>query len=117
MPLFLFGTFFYFMLKVIYDFIQLTNFTFPNYYDIPTHRFKFLLVVFVALNVCCELFYPVAGIRTRGGCHFAIRMPMPEASSDINNGFVFWQHNVRLAGQVFFVQTKPKSHTMKSRTN
>lgn len=117
MPLFLIGAFFYSVVQFFNKAIHITNLIFPNYYAIPTHRFKFLLVIFVTLNVCLELRYPVAGIRARGGCPFAIRMPMPEASPDINNGFAFRQYDVRLAGQVFFGQTEPISHTMKSRAN
>ena len=50
-------------------------------------------------NIALKFLLPPFGAGFWGGGLFATPMPMPEASVDEDDGFVFRQNNVRFAGQ------------------
>ena len=86
---------------------------FPDYCCPPAKRRKLFMVTFVAFNVFLELFLPEPFFAFGIMGVFTISMPVPEATMDKNNGFVFWKYYIGFAWKVLTVKPKAETHFVK----
>ena len=73
----------------------------------PAEPAKLAGVFQIIGDVALKLFLPPFGAGLRGGGSFAAFMPVPEAAMNKNDGFIFRQDDVRFAGKVFHIFSKP----------
>ena len=90
--------FFYFVRQSFEEavFLQLTL---PDHNQIPAEFLQLFFSFSVSLDIPIEFLPPEFDICGRCRCLTASGMPMPEASSDFNHSFVFWQNDIRMSGK------------------
>lgn len=82
--------------------------TFPHNSHPPVSRQQPVMREHVAAHVVRDFGKPECGSGFRCCGQVAV-VSVPEAAIDENHRFVFWQNNVRAAGQRFHVQTESEA--------
>ena len=93
------------------------EFAFPDNEDPPAELPPLLLVEAIALHVPTELFGPKAPVARGDGGRPASRMPMPEASADLDERPVAWENNVGMSGQGRHVEAEAVPVAVQPRTD
>mgnify|MGYP001099814085 CR=1 FL=1 len=82
---------------------------FPDDGHAPAQAAEAADVPAVVRNVPGELLRPELPVALGGGCNLATLVPVPEAAVDENDGPVFGQDDVRLAGEIRSVEPEAVS--------
>ena len=79
-------------------------FAFPDSNYSPILFFQFFIIFKIPFFCIIYLFYPPFSSCLRDHKVFASFVAVPETAIDKQDGFVFWEDQVGLAGQLFVVQ-------------
>jgi len=76
------------------------GFAFPDNFDAPPHISQSPLFLRKAANICFEFVAPEGDLRFWHGGFFAVAVSMPETPVHENNGFIFYQDDIGMSGQL-----------------
>ena len=93
------------------------RFATPDHYDAPSKRLEIDPIPDIPRFVAGELLEPIIWIGLRDACPCAAIVVVPKASVDENDSRVPGQNNIWCAGQVFSMETVPKSKSVERATN
>ena len=87
----------------------MTDFTLPDTDDLPPGRYKGVVVFYISCFVGCNFGFPKSGVGFGKSGIFATLVPVPKASVNEDDRFVFGQHDVGLAGKFFVADAEAQS--------
>jgi len=97
------------MLQLVYQLVGLSQLASPNNDDLPAQLFQFAPVFLVIGGVAGKFLLPELFVCGGRGGVFAALVPVPEASMNEDDGFVFRQDDVGFSGEIFHMQSEPVS--------
>ena len=86
--------------QLLFDYLDIRKFAFPNNHNIPTEYAKALLVRSVTFDVSGKLHFPELRIALGNIAKCAALMPVPETAMDEDGGPISRKNNVRPAGEI-----------------